>query len=123
MNAYYGCIGPSSLEEEALASQGQPDQPIGPADSAGVALNEATCAARRSNQNTRCQGLAVLNGGWIVADGITKGWIWGAAAREKNGSTTSQDKTVTTRLPALLLGNIDIGRRKFFKTSRLMLCA
>ena len=38
-----GCIGPSSLEEEALAAQSQPAQPSGPADSAGVSLNEAAC--------------------------------------------------------------------------------
>ena len=38
-----GCIGPSSSEEEALAAQGQPEKPRGPADSAGVALIEAAC--------------------------------------------------------------------------------
>ncbi len=68
----------------------QPDQPSGPADSAGVALIEAACVARRSNQNTRCQDLPVLNGGWIPADGITKGWIWGAAAVKR---TARQPRT------------------------------
>jgi len=38
------CIGPSSWQEEALAAQGQPDQPSGPAGFAGVALIEAACA-------------------------------------------------------------------------------
>jgi hypothetical protein len=36
-----------------------------------------------------------LNGCRIPADGFTKGWIWGAAAHEKNGSTTSKRQTVS----------------------------
>ena len=78
-----GCIGPSSLEEEALAAQGQPEKPSGPADSAGVALIEAACVREPVAQNTWCQA----RWSWF-----TKGWIWGAAAYEKNGSTTSHNR-------------------------------
>ena len=96
-----GCIGPSSLEEEALALQGQPEQPIGPADSAGVALNEAACAARRSNQNTRCQDLAVLSGGWIPADGNHEGMDMGCSRtrKERLDNLARQDRDDPTPYP------------------------
>ena len=52
-----GCIGPSSSEEEALAAQGQPEQPSGPADSAGVALIEAACVRETVEPEYSVSGL------------------------------------------------------------------
>ena len=87
-----GCIGPSSSEEEALAAQGQPEQPSGPAESAGVALIEAACACETVAPEYSVSGPAGPGRLLDSADGFTKGWIWGAAAYEKNGSTTSHNR-------------------------------
>lgn len=53
---------PFFLEEEALATHGQPDQPSGPADSAGVTLIEAARVCEMVAQNTRCQDQPILDG-------------------------------------------------------------
>ena len=52
-----GYIGSSSLEEEALATQGQPELPCGLADFASAALIKAACVRETVEQNTRCQDL------------------------------------------------------------------
>ena len=60
-----GYIGSSSLEEEALATQGQPEQPCGLADFASAILIKAACVRETVEQNTRCQDRLILDGRWF----------------------------------------------------------
>jgi len=81
---------------------------------AGVALIEAACARETVAPEYSVSGPAGPGRLLISADGFTKGWIWGAAAREKNGSITPKHKTVTIPLPVSLLENTKAGKKGAF---------
>ena len=57
--------------------------------------------ARRSNQNTRCQNLTVLNGGWIPADGNHEGMDMGCSRtrKERLDNLARQDRDDPTPYP------------------------
>ena len=116
-----GCIGPSSLEEEALAAQGQPEKPSGPADSAGVALIEAACVRETVAQNTWCQD----RWSWTAAGfsrRVHEGMDMGCSRIRKERLDNLAQQTVTTWFPTPLLGNTNTSPTKSLETSRSILC-
>ena len=97
----------------------QPDQPSGPADSAGVALIEAACVRETVEPEYSVSGPAGPERRLDTSRRNHEGMDMGCSRSEKNGATTSHSKTVTTQLPTRLLGNTNIDRTRPFEGSRL----
>ena len=89
------------VEEEALATQGQPEQPSGPADSAGVTLIEAVCARETVVPEYSVSGPARS---WTAADcsrRIHEGMDMGCSRRRKErlDNLAQQDRDNPTPCP------------------------